>query len=52
MIVFFTEIEQKYINKRSGRWTIKDSCPDDIRPKLKRKLDYLYDPKYRQSERR
>lgn len=48
MIVFFTEIEEQYVNKRLNRWTIKDDCPDDVKPILKRKLDYYYDSRYKQ----
>lgn len=48
MIVFFTEEEEEHINKRPNKWTVKESCPDSMRPMLQRKLDYYYKPQYRQ----
>lgn len=48
MIVIFAEKEMEHINTKKFRWTIKDDCPDNIKKRLKKKLDYLYSKEYDQ----
>ena len=49
MIVVFTEAEMEHINTKRFRWTVKDDCPESMRKRIERKLGYLYDKEYDQS---
>jgi hypothetical protein len=41
MTIFFTEEENKWINKDAFNWTIKEGCPDNVRKTLQLKLEKL-----------
>lgn len=47
MTVLFTDEEYEWIDKKEGKWTVKDGCPKKLRNKIQKKLDYIYNfPKW------
>lgn len=43
MHIIFTDEEQKYIDKKSFNWTIKENCPEGIKVTLEKKFKELFE---------
>ena len=41
MVINFSDNEKKYIVMEKGNWHITDDCPENIKEKLKKKLEML-----------
>lgn len=50
MTIVFSDEELKWIDKKPFNWSLKNECPEDLKTKIKRKLDILNEKTYSYEE--